>query len=119
MATSALRPLLLRSPSSCQTAFVISLISIRIDMTSDSSIQHPGPGFDRSDFLRLTVLVLLILIYPMLGMFWHHDYPIFTSESALLLFAFLLGAAVLSLLLQYCRPLVRNLTLFRAKSHLA
>jgi hypothetical protein len=36
--------------------------------------------FNPKNHYRLTMLVFLILIYPLLGMLWHHDYPIFFSE---------------------------------------
>ena len=72
-------------------------------------------GFDLVGFGRLTLLVFLVLIYPLLGMLWHHQYPIFSIEIVLLLAAFLLLAGLLSLLLHhYCRPVVVNLVLVMA-----
>jgi hypothetical protein len=69
-------------------------------------------GFDFVSFGQLLLLVFLLLIYPLLGMLWHHQYPVFSIEIVLLLVVFLLLAGLLSLLLHhYCRPVVVNLVL--------
>lgn len=39
--------------------------------------------FNPKNHYRLTMLVFLILIYPLLGMLWHHDYPIFSASERL------------------------------------
>jgi hypothetical protein len=74
-----------------------------------------NPGFDFEGFGQLTLLLFLMLTYPLLGMLWHHQYPVFSIEIILLLFVFLLLAGLLSLLLHhYCRSLLVNLVLVTA-----
>lgn len=71
-----------------------------------------NPGFELVGFGRLVLLVFLILIYPLFGMIWHHQYPVFSVEIVLLLAGFLLLAGLVSLLLHnYCRSVVVNLVL--------
>jgi len=73
------------------------------------------PGFDLVSFGQLALLVFLVLIYPLFGMLWHHQYPVFSIEIALLLVVFLMLASLLSLLLHhYCRSVVVNLVLVMA-----
>ena len=69
-------------------------------------------GFDLAGFGQLTLLMFLMLIYPLLGMIWHHQYSVFSIEIILLLAVFLLLAGLLSMLLhQYCRSAVVNIVL--------
>ena len=70
------------------------------------------PGLDLAGFGQLALLVFLMLIYPLLAMLWHHQYPIFSIEIVLLLVIFLLLAGLMSMLLQqYCRSAVVNIVL--------
>jgi hypothetical protein len=80
---------------------------------SGNSVQGKhDPRFDLAGFGQLALLVFLVLIYPLLGMLWHHQYPVFSIEIVLLLAVFLLLAGLLSLLLHhYCRSAVVNLVL--------
>jgi hypothetical protein len=66
---------------------------------------------EQKSTLLLALLLFLIFIYPLLGMLWHHQYPLFSPEVALLLAGFLLLAFMLSWLLQFSRLLVSNLAL--------
>jgi len=67
--------------------------------------------FGRKSYYRFTVVVFLILIYPLLSMLWHHDYPVFSIEILLLAAIFLLLGGLFSAALQYVRPLVVNVAL--------
>ncbi|MCH7508155.1 MAG: hypothetical protein IID60_12755, partial [Proteobacteria bacterium] len=70
------------------------------------------PGVDLAGFGQLALLVFLMLMYPLLAMLWHHQYPIFSIEIVLLLVIFLLLAGLISMLLQqYCRSAVVNIVL--------
>ena len=89
--------------------------SMTVDQSGTSVQGKHNPGFDFEGFGQLTLLVFLTLIYPLLGMLWHHQYPVFSIEIILLLFVFLLLAGLLSLLLHhYCRSMVVNLVLVTA-----
>jgi len=79
-----------------------------VSMTSDNT---QASGFVPAEYFKLTLLLVLIFIYPFLGMFWHHGYPVFTAETCALLLVILVGGACLSFLLQYSRPLVQNFAL--------
>jgi hypothetical protein len=67
--------------------------------------------FGRNSDYRFTVVVFLILIYPLLSMLWHHDYPIFSIEISQLAAIFLLLAGLFSVLMKSVRPLVVNFAL--------
>jgi len=83
---------------------------------SGTSVQGKhDSGFDSAGFGQLALAVFLLLIYPLFGMLWHHQYPVFSIEILLLLVVFLLLAGLLSLLLhRYCRSVVVNLVLASA-----
>jgi len=57
------------------------------------------------------LLLFLLLLYPLLGMLWHHGYPFISSEIFLTLAGFALFAAGVSVLLSPCRWLVVNLVI--------
>ena len=80
---------------------------------SGTSIQGKhDSGFELTGFAHLALLLFLMLIYPLLGMVWHHQYPVVSFEILLILILFLLTAGILSLLLhRYCRPAVTNIVL--------
>ena len=65
-----------------------------------------------SGFSQLVLTLFLILVYPLLGMIWHHEYPVFSIEVLLLLVGTLVLAGLLSAVLKkYCRSMVVNLVL--------
>ncbi len=83
-----------------------------VEQLGKSARRKLDPGFDLAGYGQLTLLMFLLLIYPLFGMLWHHQYPVFSVEIVLLLAVFLLLAGLLSLLLhQYCRSVVVNLVL--------
>jgi hypothetical protein len=71
-----------------------------------------NPGFDFEGFGQLTLLVFLMLTYPLLGMLWHHQYPVFSFEIILLLFVFVFLAS----LFDYSNDGIDNGLLYR-QSH--
>jgi hypothetical protein len=86
-----------------------------VEQSGSSEQGKHDPGFDLVGFGQLTLLVFLVLIYPLLGMLWHHQYPVFSIEVVLLLAVFLLLASLLSLLLhRHCRSGVVNIVLVTA-----
>jgi hypothetical protein len=86
-----------------------------VEQSSTSVQWKHHPGLDLLGIGRLTLLVFLVLIYPLLGMLWHHQYPVFSIEIVLLLAVFLLLASLLSLLLhRHCRSVVVNIVLVTA-----
>jgi hypothetical protein len=54
---------------------------------------------------------LLILLYPVLGMLWHHAYPVLSPEIGLIALGTVLIACTLALLLRYTGPGVGNLVI--------
>jgi len=72
---------------------------------------HRKPGIEAREFITLTLLLFLILIYPVFSMLWYHQYPAVSIEAAILVILCLSIAALLSLILQFAGASVRNLAL--------
>jgi hypothetical protein len=53
----------------------------------------------------------LLLVYPVLGMVWHHAYPVFSPEAAFIFAGLAAAAIVLAVLIQFTRMPVRVLML--------
>jgi len=65
----------------------------------------------QSSFGLNSLLLFLMLMYPLLGLLWHHQYPIYASEVMLLAIAIAAIAGLISLGLGACSPLVAHLAL--------
>jgi len=80
-----------------------------VKQTGSPAQEQQSNRLDKSQYGHLTVLLFLILAYPLISMLWHHDYPVFSAEIGLILACFALLAGLLSMLLQYVRSAVANL----------
>lgn len=76
-----------------------------------SNSAEPGSAHAGSPPARLAALFFLMQIYPLLAMFWYHDYPIFSAEAGILILAAAALALLISWLLQRTRPMVCNLVI--------
>lgn len=75
-------------------------------------LREPTSRVNLTGFGQLAFSLFLVIIYPLLGILWHHEYPVFSIEVFFLLIGAAFLAGFLSLLLNnYCRPMVVNLVL--------
>lgn len=56
------------------------------------------------DFPGHFALLCLVLAYPVLSLFWRHQYPLWSLESFLFMLSIILLAALIGLLTSACRP---------------
>jgi hypothetical protein len=62
-------------------------------------------------YFELAILLICMLLFPVLGTFWHHQYPLASPEFFLMILAATLLAATLAAVLVSARSLIVNFSL--------